>query len=320
MISPLSIAYAFAMARAGARGDTADQIDAVLRYLPDGVHAAFNAITRELVTESGHPPGHRLRRPEHPAGSGPPVLSAPTGCSCRRASDLQDEFLRILAAQYGAGAQALAFPCHRKRSRSTTPGSASGPPDRIRKLFENWTHGTKVVLANAVYFQADWALPFAGTPATTASFAPERRQHRPSSDDAARGRSGTRPCRQLAGGRTALRRQDRHGVLVPTDQTSPAVVSPGHIHRRGGWAGPGPGWTCRCLSGTSPTTWTSSRRCGSGAWRSRSNRVRTSSFFPGVWIDQAVHRANITVDEWGTEAAAVIGLGFDESAPPPRPD
>jgi serine protease inhibitor len=27
-------------------------------------------------------------------------------------------------------------------------------------------------------------------------------------------------------------------------------------------------------------------------------------------LDQAVHRANITVDEWGTEAAAVTGLGF----------
>jgi serine protease inhibitor len=42
-----------------------------------------------------------------------------------------------------------------------------------------------------------------------------------------------------------------------------------------------------------------------------------SGMLPGVWIDQAVHRANITVDEWGTEAAAVTGLGFNESGPPP---
>jgi serpin B len=36
-----------------------------------------------------------------------------------------------------------------------------------------------------------------------------------------------------------------------------------------------------------------------------------------VWLDQAVHRANITVDEWGTEAAAVTGLAFPSSLPPP---
>ncbi len=39
----------------------------------------------------------------------------------------------------------------------------------------------------------------------------------------------------------------------------------------------------------------------------------------GVWISQAIHRANITVDEWGTEAAAVTGLAFEVSGPP-QPD
>jgi serpin B len=31
---------------------------------------------------------------------------------------------------------------------------------------------------------------------------------------------------------------------------------------------------------------------------------------PGLFVDQAIHRANITVDEWGTEAAAVTGISF----------
>jgi serpin B len=77
VISPLSIAYAFAMARAGARGDTADQIDGVLRYPTDGVHDAFNAITRELVTAAGPP------SPTAPPATGtvsaPPVLSIANG-------------------------------------------------------------------------------------------------------------------------------------------------------------------------------------------------------------------------------------------------
>ena len=42
-----------------------------------------------------------------------------------------------------------------------------------------------------------------------------------------------------------------------------------------------------------------------------------SGIAPGVFLGQAVHGANITVDEQGTEAAAGTALGFDESGPPP---
>ena len=41
-----------------------------------------------------------------------------------------------------------------------------------------------------------------------------------------------------------------------------------------------------------------------------------SGIAPGLYIDQAIHKANITVDEWGTEAAAVTGLVFPVSAGP----
>lgn len=37
---------------------------------------------------------------------------------------------------------------------------------------------------------------------------------------------------------------------------------------------------------------------------------------PAAFLDAAVHAADITVDEWGTVAAAATGLGFEESGPP----
>jgi len=37
---------------------------------------------------------------------------------------------------------------------------------------------------------------------------------------------------------------------------------------------------------------------------------------PGVVLGEAVHGADITVDEWGTVAAAATALGFEESGPP----
>jgi serpin B len=42
-----------------------------------------------------------------------------------------------------------------------------------------------------------------------------------------------------------------------------------------------------------------------------------SGIAAGLRIQQAVHRATITVDEWGTEAAAVTGLAFATSGMAP---
>jgi hypothetical protein len=41
-----------------------------------------------------------------------------------------------------------------------------------------------------------------------------------------------------------------------------------------------------------------------------------SGIAAGLFISQAAHAANITVDEWGTEAAAVTGIAMALSAPP----
>jgi serpin B len=58
-----------------------------------------------------------------------------------------------------------------------------------------------------------------------------------------------------------------------------------------------------------------------GAWRSPAfvsclDCGNYPSITPDAFIDGALHGADITVDEWGTVAAAATALGFAESGPP----
>lgn len=43
---------------------------------------------------------------------------------------------------------------------------------------------------------------------------------------------------------------------------------------------------------------------------------RYPAITPDALLDTAVHGADITVDEWGTVAAATTALGFPDSGPP----
>src|SRR5215203_4408930 len=109
VISPFSIATAFVMVRAGTRSDTAEQIDAVLRFPRNGVHAAFNAITGDLVTGSSPQPRLSPSAMTTPGQSARPALSSANGLFVQEGERLQDVFLRILASQYGAAARTVDF-------------------------------------------------------------------------------------------------------------------------------------------------------------------------------------------------------------------
>jgi len=318
VISPLSIAYAFAMARAGARGDTADQIDAVLRYPTDGVHAAFNAITRELVITAGPPPRTSPSATRTPGESEPPVVSIANGLFVQEGVRVEEEFLRILASQYGAGAQAVDF---------TTPTAIEiidawvreQTADRIENLLDQLDPETKVVLANAVYFKADWALPFALGETTTESFtrADGSTVRAPMMSQESKLRYATSDTWQAvelpyADSRIAM------WVLVPTGQTTPAeLLAPDTLSEVATRLTPGrvdlsiPRWDFATGLDLIPPL----QELGMDV--PFEPGADFSGMLPGVWIDQVVHSANITVDEGGTEAAAATGISIGVSAPPP---
>jgi serine protease inhibitor len=318
VVSPLSIAYAFAMARAGARGETADQIDAVLRYPADGVHAAFNAITRGLVTTAGPPPRTSPSATRTPGESEPPVLSIANGLFVQKGVRVEEEFLRILASHYGAGAQAVDF---------TSPTAIEiidawvreQTADRIKKLFDQLGPETKVVLGNAVYLKADWAHPFAPGATTTESFtradgSTVRAPMMHLQGDLRYATSDTWQAVELpyADSRIAM------WVLVPTGQTTPGeLLAPDTLSDVATRLTPGlvdlsmPRWDFATDLNLTPPLQELGMEVPFGAG------ADFSGMLPGVWIDQAIHRANITVDEGGTEAAAVTGMSFGVSAPPP---
>src|SRR5215475_8208346 len=150
VLSPLSIAYAFAMARAGAGGQTAAQIDQVLGF-PAGVHGAFNAITRRVVT-ADTPPKAKPRKDSKPV---PPVVCVGNALFPQQGLPIGQPFLTTLAAQYGTGVHPVDFGSG-KAGDVINQWVGQQTAGRITKLFDSLPADTKLVLANTVYLRADW--------------------------------------------------------------------------------------------------------------------------------------------------------------------
>ena len=104
VLSPASIALALAMARAGARGQTASEMDAVLHGLGTDEHAAWPAaLDAALTARTG-----TFSRPERRAGG---RHAAHRERPVRRALDMAFEpgYLDALGARFGAGLRLVDF-------------------------------------------------------------------------------------------------------------------------------------------------------------------------------------------------------------------
>ncbi len=149
--SPHSISVALAMTYAGARAQTAEQMARTLQFLleQEGLHAAFNWLDTELATRGEGDEGFTLN-----------VVNAIWG---QKGYDFLDAFLDVLAENYGAGLRVLDFVEETEPSRiainrwvsDETEGRIEDliPPDAINPL-------TRLVLTNAIYLDASWKHPF----------------------------------------------------------------------------------------------------------------------------------------------------------------
>lgn len=154
--SPYSISLALAMTYVGARNVTEEQMVATLHFtLPeDRLHPAFNSLDLELASrgegaEGKDEEGFRLN-----------IVNEIWG---QKDYEFRNEFLDVLAENYGAGLRLLDFVNTPEESRITINDWVSDQTEgRIEDLIPQGVIDalTRLVLTNAIYFNAAWLNPF----------------------------------------------------------------------------------------------------------------------------------------------------------------
>ena len=157
VFSPTSIAIALAMARAGARGDTATQMDTVLHSLGADDHAAaINALDAALNNRSGTFTGADGKSYDL-------TLSVANAPFAQRDEQWQQDFLDALAQRFGAGVPLVDYRADAESARQQINSWVSDQTnERIPQLIGPGMLDslTRLVLVNAIYLKAPWAEPF----------------------------------------------------------------------------------------------------------------------------------------------------------------
>ena len=318
VLSPLSLVTAWGMLRAGAGGETAAQLDRVFGFPDKGTHEALNVLTRKLVTIEGPPP---TASPSRAAGTnaepGAPLVAVANGLFVQHGMPIKGAYLHTLAAQYGAGMNDVDFSSPQAIDLIVA-WVKEHTANRITKLFDEIPAATRLVIANAVYFKADWRLPF--DPATPAPFT----RADGSSVQVPMMHLETDDLRYAVGDGWQAVELPYAGshlsmlVMVPTDRSDPgALLDPDVLAgaqaslQRQGIRLYLPRWDF----GTATELLEPLAKLGLTALGDLSGITDGELF-----VSRAIHRANITVDEQGTEAAAVTGIEAESLPPEVRAD
>ncbi len=156
LYSPYSISAALAMTYAGARGETAQEMADTLHFtLPQNrLHPAFNWLDLELAERGEEAEGKDDK---------PFRLNIVKAIWGQKDYSFLDEFLDTLAENYGAGLRIVDFVNETEKSRVTINEWVEEQTEgRIEDLLpQNSIDAlTRLVLTNAIYFNAAWEYPF----------------------------------------------------------------------------------------------------------------------------------------------------------------
>jgi serpin B len=160
VFSPTSIALALAMARAGARGETAGQMDAVLHTSGwDELATGLNALDQALGTRNG-----TWQDPDYLGSTAHELtLRIANSAFTQRDWDIEQAYLDRIASTFGAGVRLVDYVANVDAARKLINAWVSDQtkqriPELIRQgILSAWT---RLVLVNAVYLKANWAREF----------------------------------------------------------------------------------------------------------------------------------------------------------------
>ena len=164
--SPYSISQALAMTYAGSRGETERQMaDAMHFSLPEErLHQTFNRLDIDLSSRGEGAKG------KDEEGFRLNIVNAIWG---QKDYEFLSEYLDILAENYGAGLRVLDFVQAPEPSRITINDWVSDQTEgRIEDLIPQGVIDalTRLVLTNAIYFNAAWQSPFEEDAASDGTF------------------------------------------------------------------------------------------------------------------------------------------------------
>ena len=311
--SPLGITYALATAGAGARGESAAQIEKALRMQGDRGHQAMAALMQ------------RLNAAQH---DGQLRIDIANSLWPHKDYPLRSEYLETVRNCYDAAVTPLDY-----------EGDAAGAATRINAWIEQKTRGrirdmigappgdTRLLLVNAVYFDARWMSPFASHATRKNTF------HAPGKalEASFMSREGVYGYRQM---------QDMQILELPyAGETCSLIVllpaaKPGALEdlesklsalRLAQWTDALPRQEVQVFLPKFKLSWgPASLNEALGAVGVRDVFSPGSADFSGMspeaglYIGNVLHKANVEVDEAGTVAAAASAVEFAPASAGPR--
>jgi len=320
VISPASIAIALSMARVGARGTTAAEMDQVLHGLgSDDLAKAASALDTALATRTG-------TFQDRAGQDQRVVLRIANALFPQRDLPLEAGFLDAMASRYEAGAWLVDYRADPEAARlAINAWVAEQTENRIPSILNpgDVTAGWRLALANAIYLKAAWLEPFLADSTAPANF-----------------RLGTGATVSVQTMRTFVTAPTASGqgwravelpyvgqelamlIVVPDDLASfETGLTPAFVDRVVGSLKPAMMdlWLPRFDIESRAQLGDLLKALGMPTAFSDNADFSGITAAEALRIASVVHQANMTVDENGTEAAAATVVGFDTSGGGPEP-
>jgi serpin B len=314
VLSPASVAIALGMARTGARGLTATEMDAVLHDVASDDHPGWlNGLDQALAS----------RTTTFTDDEGTPhdqTLELANAYFAQRGFDFEGAYLDALAARFGAGVHTVDYEQDAEAARSLINEWANERTrGRIPAVLQpgDVTAETRLALVNAIYLKASWARQFQEDQTVSAPFM------RPDGSTVSVPMMRVRQaaCAQGDGSAAAdiayLGGQLSMLLIVPDDLASFEAELDGDLIATIDEAAAA---TYAQADVTMPRFDIETRQELSdilGALGMPTALDAERADFSGMttaerlFIGKVIHQANISVDEKGTEAAAVTVVGMD---------